>query len=231
VAESGIRAVLRGDSEVTPGLLNRIFLKGLKPVVPQRLHNLMAEIMWNPLSLPFRLKGSTAPVVAEKNRLVDEKAPVSMVERPRSTIVRPASFSSSTLPRLLVLTEDVSPTEELAVVGAENESANETVATVLNEANRTVPGLSLAETVPTPDRVNSDASHTSDNGDDSNEQGIAGTQSSPSKEPDSQSRTEIELLLEQYKRSRPFSFNDRHYFRDPLSFRSGSFSQEGRRHK
>jgi hypothetical protein len=232
VAESGIRALLRGDSEVTPGLLNRIFLKGLKPVVPQRIHNLMAEIMWNPLSLPFKLKGSTSPVLVETNQLADEKANVSLVERPRSTIVRPASFSPSTLPRLLVLTEDVSPTGELAVVSAENGSVNETVAAVVDEANRTDPGLSLAENAlsPVPDRGNNDAIWTSDNGHSSNEQGSAGTESSPSNETDAQSPTEIELLLEQYKRSRPFSldpFNDRQYFRDPLSFRSGSFMHEG----
>jgi short chain dehydrogenase len=230
VAESGIRAVLRGDSEVTPGLLNRIFLKGLKPVVPQRLHNLMAEIMWNPLSLPFRHKERTAPVVVETNQLTDDKAHVSVVERTRSTIVRPASFSPSTLPRRLVLAEDASPTE----VTAENGSVNETAGTAVDDTNRTVPDLSLGENVPVPDCGNSDAIHTSDNVDGSNEQGSGGTQASQSTKPDSQSPTEIELLLEQYKRSRPFSldpFNERPYFRDPLSFRSGSFMQEGRQHK
>jgi short-subunit dehydrogenase len=53
VAEVGVRAMLMGDSEVTPGLMNRAFLKVLMPIVPQRLHNWVAEIMWNPLNLPF----------------------------------------------------------------------------------------------------------------------------------------------------------------------------------
>lgn len=53
VAECGVRALLRGETEVTPGLLNRVFLKVIKPVLPQRLHNLAAEIAWSPLKLPF----------------------------------------------------------------------------------------------------------------------------------------------------------------------------------
>ena len=54
IAQVGVRSMLRGDSEVTPGWQNKMFLKVLKPILPQRLHNLIAEIMWNPLQWPFR---------------------------------------------------------------------------------------------------------------------------------------------------------------------------------
>jgi len=49
VAEMGVRALLRGDQEITPGIWNRIFLKVMKPALPQRLHNFIAEVMWNPI--------------------------------------------------------------------------------------------------------------------------------------------------------------------------------------
>ena len=57
MAAVGVRALLRGDTEVTPGLLNRIFVKVLQPMVPPRVHNMIAELVWNPwpesLTLPF----------------------------------------------------------------------------------------------------------------------------------------------------------------------------------
>jgi short-subunit dehydrogenase len=53
VAAQGVRAMLRGESEVIVGLLNRVFAKVLQPLLPQRLHNLVATIMWNPLYIPF----------------------------------------------------------------------------------------------------------------------------------------------------------------------------------
>lgn len=49
VAEMGVRALLRGDQEITPGIWNRVFLKVMKPALPQRLHNFIAEVMWNPI--------------------------------------------------------------------------------------------------------------------------------------------------------------------------------------
>lgn len=54
IAEMSVQAMLRGDLELMPGWQNRIFVKVLKPILPQRLHNLLAEIAWNPLSSPFR---------------------------------------------------------------------------------------------------------------------------------------------------------------------------------
>ena len=56
VAKLGVRSLLRGDVEVTPGILNRVFLKVLKPGMPQRLHNIIVEMAWNPLQIPPFLK-------------------------------------------------------------------------------------------------------------------------------------------------------------------------------
>jgi short chain dehydrogenase len=53
VAAQGVRAMLRGETEVIVGLLNRVFAKVLQPLLPQRLHNLVATVMWNPLYIPF----------------------------------------------------------------------------------------------------------------------------------------------------------------------------------
>lgn len=59
VADCGVRAMLRGETEVTPGLMKRVFVKLMKPILPQRLHNLAAEIAWSPLKPPFGRKPET----------------------------------------------------------------------------------------------------------------------------------------------------------------------------
>ena len=56
VAQQGIRALLAGDVEVTPGWQNRAFLKVFQPAMPQRLHNILVEIAWNPPRVPPFLK-------------------------------------------------------------------------------------------------------------------------------------------------------------------------------
>ena len=53
IAEAGVRAMLLGDTEVMPGWMNRAFIKVLMPIFPQRLHNWVAEVMWNPVDLPL----------------------------------------------------------------------------------------------------------------------------------------------------------------------------------
>ena len=70
VAESGVRALLQGDTEVTPGVLNRLFLKVIKPILPQRMHNLLAEIMWNPIQWPFKIR-STKEVPADATETLE----------------------------------------------------------------------------------------------------------------------------------------------------------------
>jgi hypothetical protein len=53
VASQGVKAMLRGETEVIVGLASRVFAKVLHPLLPQRLHNLVATIAWNPVRLPF----------------------------------------------------------------------------------------------------------------------------------------------------------------------------------
>jgi len=52
VASVGVRAMLRGETEVMPGWMNRFFVKVLQPALPQRMHNIIAGTMWSPLRLP-----------------------------------------------------------------------------------------------------------------------------------------------------------------------------------
>jgi hypothetical protein len=54
IAKAGVRAMLLGETEVVPGWQNRFFVKVLKPALPQRLHNVIAETAWNPMRLPFQ---------------------------------------------------------------------------------------------------------------------------------------------------------------------------------
>ena len=53
VAHRGVRAMLEGDPEVCPGILNKVFLRVLTPMLPQRLTTLIVETAWNPLRLPW----------------------------------------------------------------------------------------------------------------------------------------------------------------------------------
>jgi len=48
VAKAGVQSLLAGQTEITPGWQNRVLLKVVKPAIPQRLHNIMIEIAWNP---------------------------------------------------------------------------------------------------------------------------------------------------------------------------------------
>ena len=101
IAEMGVRSMLRGDSEVTPGYLNRIFIKVVKPVLPQRLHNLVAEMVWNPLRLPFRRpKDERDRAQAPEREILTPPPPA-----PHQSL-RPPQFNYRFPPRLLE-TEDV----------------------------------------------------------------------------------------------------------------------------
>ncbi len=53
VASRGIRALLCGDTEVIPGLINRLWLKVLQPMLPQRISTMVAEVSWSPFHFNF----------------------------------------------------------------------------------------------------------------------------------------------------------------------------------
>jgi short-subunit dehydrogenase len=53
VVSRGVRAMLRGDPEVIPGLLNRVWLRVLQPLLPSRVSMLVAETSWKPLELSW----------------------------------------------------------------------------------------------------------------------------------------------------------------------------------
>lgn len=65
VAERGVRALLSGDAEVIPGWHNRLFLKILSPILPQRVTSSIVEFSFSPLKvgipsfLPWRTSIST----------------------------------------------------------------------------------------------------------------------------------------------------------------------------
>lgn len=65
VAERGVRALLSGDAEVIPGWHNRLFLKILSPILPQRVTSSIVEFSFSPVKvgipsfLPWRTSIST----------------------------------------------------------------------------------------------------------------------------------------------------------------------------
>jgi hypothetical protein len=123
IAKVGVRSMLRGDTEVTPGWQNRLFVKVLKPVLPQRLHNLVAEILWNPLPNLFRRNNQ--PI--EKKEEEEVKLPIKPVFGYDSRWL-PHQLNDQRTPRLLKLEEqDPDIEDEYTLDG-------ETAVTPLDEA-------------------------------------------------------------------------------------------------
>ena len=60
VASVAVRAMLKGDSQVTPGWQNRFVLKIMQPMLPPRMIIMMVEAQWNPLRLPVWIGGMGA---------------------------------------------------------------------------------------------------------------------------------------------------------------------------
>ena len=105
VAHRGVRAMLAGDPEVCPGLLNKVFLRVVTPMLPQRLTTLIVETAWNPLRLPWKQPSS------QESTMVEEKATPS-----KPTPTRPfASFwePSSAQPRVLTTPSEKQPSRPL----------------------------------------------------------------------------------------------------------------------
>jgi short chain dehydrogenase len=135
VASQGVLALLRGDTDCTPGVMNRVFMKVAKPIMPQRLHNLVAEIMWNPLNLPF-LKRVDKPDDANGTISVpsiesDELVLESSQQRPPSIRTRSYNYKiprpnvlelKSTYVPELIEPERQSEAETLLRVGATSEN-------------------------------------------------------------------------------------------------------------
>lgn len=71
----------------------------------QRIHNIIAEIFWNPLRLPFT-KHTAEVSVPQINESSDEEE-----EKPKATSVQPFP-PVQRMPRLLKLEEDMLPTKE-----------------------------------------------------------------------------------------------------------------------
>jgi len=87
IAERGIRAMLAGDSEVIPGWHNRLFLKVVSPVLPQRLTSSVVGFSFSPLvfgvpMLPWkRISSEREPLSAEDYNpyLVSSKRPPPLI--------------------------------------------------------------------------------------------------------------------------------------------------------
>lgn len=233
VAEWGVRAMLRGDTEVTPGVLNRMFLKVFKPVMPQRLHNLIAEIMWNPLQLPFQrnnvneVNSEEETTVTPKNETISAADQPPVLNRQRPTIVRPRSLiSNSFQPRILIL-EDPAPEEPEVKVEIEGQG-EEASATADDVATNSAPAFD--EMASNPEKVVDSIKELLSANPKCVQQPAVEDRSfmqqpsrenlkplhQPSREhtqrsqqpAERESPTEIDLLLEQYKRNWNFSFDD-----------------------
>ena len=106
VAHRGVRALLAGDPEVCPGLLNKIFLRVMTPMLPQRLTTLIVETAWNPFRLPWKQSSSQESFSVEKEAASSKPAQI----RPFASFWEP----SSEWPRVLTTPSEKQPSKPLA---------------------------------------------------------------------------------------------------------------------
>ena len=91
VAARGVRALLTGDAEVIPGWHNRLFLKVLSPLLPQRLITSVVGFSFTPLQIgtpswPWMTVSSESEESLRSSRLVDSisrKRPPMILKLPR----------------------------------------------------------------------------------------------------------------------------------------------------
>mmetsp|Transcript_26222 Transcript_26222/g.56818 ORF Transcript_26222/g.56818 Transcript_26222/m.56818 type:complete len:1082 (-) Transcript_26222:41-3286(-) len=95
VAHRGVQAMLAGDPEVCPGWMNKVFLRVVTPMLPQRLTTLIVEFAWNPLKLPWQdmPEGSSDEVGADSEAAVQKLS--------SSSLFAPFWESSNVHPRVL----------------------------------------------------------------------------------------------------------------------------------
>ena len=227
VAESGVRALLRGDTEVTPGVLNRLFVKVLKPVLPQRMHNLLAEVMWNPLQWPFqsRVNQKIPADLLETNEQPMVESNSSTVDVPNELrhpiIVRPQQFwSTQPSPRILHIEEPVQEQKITTETDTEGSTSEESSSVAALEESDENASKSEIDRDGTDDKPN--------NAPESNQIHSGTVRMSPAKVLKQEehrneeipsapvptkpvappSLSELDVLLEQYKRHRSISIDD-----------------------
>jgi hypothetical protein len=133
VAHQAVRGLLDGDVEITPGWMNRAFLKMAKPMLPQRIHNMVAELAWNPLTIHwprFRRQSAATSSGFIKTKLHDNS--FKSQEEPQQQQQQqsrhfPTNFNLVSPPRLLEMEEDEPKlqTEEDDLLSSEDESLSE----------------------------------------------------------------------------------------------------------
>ena len=94
VAGRGVRAMLLGDQEVTPGWMNRAFLNVVKPVLPQQFITNIVEVFWNPVS-------HTLPTFRQQNQ--PESTSESITQEMNERDFESWSATTKRAPRLLSL--------------------------------------------------------------------------------------------------------------------------------
>jgi short-subunit dehydrogenase len=104
VADHGVRALLGGDIEVIPGWHNRVFIKILHPILPQRAITLVMEAAWNPLSHWRLLHLRRNSRQREITTVGEERPPKNPTEN--LPILSWPGYSQRSPPRILKIEED-----------------------------------------------------------------------------------------------------------------------------
>jgi hypothetical protein len=221
VAESGVRALLHGDTEVTPGVLNRLFVKVMKPVLPQRMHNLLAEIMWNPIQWPFQSRTSkSTPDVSEVLEHSKLESNSSIVDIPNMLrypiIVRPQLWSTQSPPRILQIKEPVQENHQVIQVEEEEDIPDDSTTSLsVNEKGDSIKIEGNDNVDDKPNVASSEMTLNMERNDTNVKMGITTNDLEERRMEERRNErqrhlqlSELDLLLEQYKRHRSISIDD-----------------------
>jgi len=126
VAKVGVRNMLRGDTQFVVGWQNRLFVKVLKPTLPQRLHDIVAEIAFNPVRLPF--PGKSKVITDEPRKQQPSSTPLST--HPTYLPSMKPSYGFNPPPKLLELERtpplDKEPPQEQSGLSTDDSILSET---------------------------------------------------------------------------------------------------------
>mmetsp|Transcript_31556 Transcript_31556/g.76161 ORF Transcript_31556/g.76161 Transcript_31556/m.76161 type:complete len:718 (-) Transcript_31556:293-2446(-) len=97
VAHLGVTSLIDGDTEVVPGLLNRIFAKVVRPLLPRRLEAICIEAAFKPLTFP------PSPFAGKLSSLDDKADGIINAKPVNGTASRRFSPTPGSPPKLLQL--------------------------------------------------------------------------------------------------------------------------------
>jgi hypothetical protein len=106
VAHLGVMSLLDGDTQVIPGWQNRVFVRLLIPILPQRVETMCVQAAWSPLRLPhLNLFRRGQDEITEETRKPEKGSLIDTTPSPAIHLDLTPRYNMQQPPRLLILPE------------------------------------------------------------------------------------------------------------------------------